>query len=509
MDGRLARAPMGVLELAPDGTVREINDRAAAVLELDSTVAGRSVESVFPDSVDASVPRAVRDLEERTVEEYYPGLDRWLEVSLVDDESVLLYIEDVSERHDRTRRIERLRDDLDRLTVIDELISEILSELVDASTRAEIAETICRRLGETDVYDFAWVGERELGDDGIVARATAGATGRTFEGIEAALAADDPIPESRAIETGEPTIVQPLGDAAAVPEAIRRAAFADGLQSLLAVPLVHGASVYGVVGLYAADRDAFSERERASFETVGEMAGFAVNATRHRNLLLSDTVVELRLGIDDPADPLAAAGDATASIEGVVSQSPGLLCYLAVEGVSASAVADGLSSHEGTEAVRIIDDRSEGGSLEVELDDETVLGRLLDRGATIKAGDIDPTGAELVVDVPPEGDVRRLVDAVTREYDASVLAKRERDRDATTTRELREALDDRLTDRQRTALKTAFLAEYFESPRESTAEEVAQALDITGPTLLYHLRAAQRKLLTEVFEPDAEGHDRR
>lgn len=509
MDGRLARAPIGVLELAPDGTVREINDRAAAVLELDSTVAGQSVASVFPDSVDASVPRAVEDLEERTVEEYYPTLDRWLEVSLVDDESVLLYLEDVSERHDRTRRIERLRDDLDRLTVIDELISEILSELVDASTRAEIAETICRRLGETDVYDFAWVGERELGDDGIVARATAGATGRTFERIEAALAADDPIPESRAIETGEPTIVQPLGDAAAVPEAIRRAAFADGLQSLLAVPLVHGASVYGVVGLYAADRDAFSERERASFETVGEMAGFAVNATRHRNLLLSDTVVELRLGIDDPADPLAAAGDATASIEGVVSQSPGLLCYLAVEGVSASAAADRLSTHEGTGAVRIIDDRSEGGSLEVELDDETVLGRLLDRGATIKAGDIDPTGAELVVDIPPEGDVRRLVDAVTREYDASVLAKRERDREATTTRELREALDDRLTDRQRTALKTAFLAEYFESPRESTAEEVAQALDITGPTLLYHLRAAQRKLLAEVFEPDAEGHDRR
>ena len=42
-------------------------------------------------------------------------------------------------------------------------------------------------------------------------------------------------------------------------------------------------------------------------------------------------------------------------------------------------------------------------------------------------------------------------------------------------------------------LRTAYLADYFESPWRSTAEEVASALDITGSTLLYHLRAGQRK----------------
>jgi predicted DNA binding protein len=89
-----------------------------------------------------------------------------------------------------------------------------------------------------------------------------------------------------------------------------------------------------------------------------------------------------------------------------------------------------------------------------------------------------------------------------------VLAKRQRERERTTATAFRDELRDRLTDRQETVLRTAFLADYFESPRGSTAEEVADALDITGPTLLYHLRASQRKLLEEFFDPsDAADAD--
>jgi len=52
-------------------------------------------------------------------------------------------------------------------------------------------------------------------------------------------------------------------------------------------------------------------------------------------------------------------------------------------------------------------------------------------------------------------------------------------------------------------LRVAHLADYFESPRGSTSEEVAEALDISGPTVLYHLRNAQRELLDAFF--DGEG----
>jgi predicted DNA binding protein len=511
MDEKFERAPVGILDVTPEGVVREVNERAEDLLDADPDAAvDSSLESVFPESVDASVPRAfdTPSSEDRSIEEYYPGLDRWLHVSLVPtDGAVTLYLQDVTDQHRDERRAERLQADLDRLTIINELISEIIGELVDASTREEIAETIGRQLGETDIYDFAWVGERGLGSDEMVVRAASGATGRTLDRIETCLDGGDAIPETRAVETGTPEIVQPIGDDESVPEAVRRAAFADGLQSVLAIPLTYGSNVYGVVGLYTSEREAFSPRERASFATVGEMAGFAVNATRNRNLLLSDTLVELRLQVTDESDPfvdVSARYDSALSVNGLVPQGEDLLCYLAVEDASPDAVVESLAETEGTVSTRVVEEYDDGGSLEVVLDEETPLGRLVTRGATVRSAAFDGRGGEILVDLSPEEDVRRLADAVTREYDAEVLAKRERERDIETAREFRDALSDRLTERQETALKTAFLADYFESPRGSNAEEVAEALDITGPTLLHHLRAGQRKLLAEFFEQTNE-----
>jgi predicted DNA binding protein len=117
------------------------------------------------------------------------------------------------------------------------------------------------------------------------------------------------------------------------------------------------------------------------------------------------------------------------------------------------------------------------------------------RGATYAEGH-----GNVDVECSPEEDIRRIVDALSREYDADVLAKREREHDVTTAGEFRDELSEELTDRQENALRTAFFADYFESPRGSSAQEVAEALDITGPTLLHHLRAGQRKLLAEFFD---------
>ena len=512
MDERFERAPVGILEVDPDGTVRAINGVAGELLETPpNAAAGTSIESVFPDSVDAGVPRAFDTPPEghTSIEEYYPDLDRWFDVSIVRaEEDVVLYVRDVTDQHRNEKRIARLKGDLDRLTIINELISDVLAELVEASTRDEIANTICTRLGETDIYDFAWLGERELGTDDIVVRAAAGTTGRTLDSIEGALDAGETVPEARVIETGDPAVVQPVGDDESVPEAVRRAAFADGLQSLLAIPLTYGSNVYGVVGLYTSEQDAFSARERASFGIVGEMAGFAVNATRHRSLLLSDTLVELRLQITDRADPfvtVAGEHDTTLAVDGLVPQGETVLCYLTVAAGEPTEIADSLADIDGAVATRVVGDHSDGGSLEVVLTEETPISRLITRGASVSFAEFDENGGTVVVELSPEEDVRRLADAVTRGFDATVVAKRERERDIVTTQAFRDRLSDRLTERQENALKTAFLADYFESPRESTAEEVAEALDITGPTLLHHLRAGQRKLLAEFFDV-TDGH---
>src|SRR6056297_3289943 len=189
MDTPLQDAPIGILEVDVDGTVRAINDVAKNLLEIDAgDVAGTAVSSVFPDSVEASVARAFDTPPdtERSLEEYYPGPDRLLSISLVpSDDVVFLYLQDNTTEHRQNRRLESVREDLDRLTITNDLIADVLADLVAASTREEIAETICTQLGETDIYEFAWIGERQLGGENIVMRASAGTTNRTLDCIEA------------------------------------------------------------------------------------------------------------------------------------------------------------------------------------------------------------------------------------------------------------------------------------------------------------------------------------
>lgn len=505
MKDRYEAAPIGILETTPDGVVTGANPNAKRLLQQED-LGDRRVEEVFPQSVENTVP-AVFDPpepESRTVEEYYPELERWFEISVVpSEERVTIYLQDVTDRHRDRQQIERLRGDIDRMTVTNGLISDILGTLVDASSRTEIAATICERLGETDLYELAWVGERELGGEEIQVQASSGTPGRTLDAIEEVLAAGSTLPERQAIETATPEIVQPLGEDESVPEPIRRAAFADGLQSLLAIPLTYGSNVYGVVGIYAADQEAFSERERASFATVGEMAGFAINASRQRNLIRSDTVVELTIEFTDSDAPLVSVATATDSrlvLDGLVGQGGDLYCYLIVEDSDPEPVAERLAESPEARESRVISAHDEGGSLEVDLTPETPLGTLAAQGVTVSGAEYEDGRGTCTVELSPETDVRRVADAVTHEYDGRVIAKRRRERELTTPGEFRDDLSDRLTDKQETALRTAFFADYFESPRGSTAEEVAGTLDITGPTLLHHLRAGQKKLLAEFFD---------
>jgi predicted DNA binding protein len=500
-----------MVEITPDGTVTAINDAAAELLDVDTAVNKNTpVDAVFPNSVDNTVPTAFQGAAppEDSVEEYYPELDRWLSVSLVPtDETVTVYLRDTSSHRECEQHNEQLRAELDRLVGLDELISAVLEDLVGASMREEIAETVCERLGETDIYEFAWFGEREVGGDGILVRGSAGTTGRTFEHVQDGLGDLATLPEQRAVETGTPQLSQPIAGDQSIPEAVRRAAFSDGIQSLLAIPLTYGSSVYGVVGVYATDRNAFSEREKSSFATVGSIAGFAINATRNRTILLSDTIVKLTLQLTDATEPLVAAAtelDAELTVAGLIQQdTEHLLGYLLIEGASPERLAGAVSDAETVEVSRIVEENDTSGTVEIELDVKTVLGTLSTQGAAVRSATFEPGRGHIDVELPPEEEIKRIADVVTRRFDAEVLAKREEEREIETARGFRDQLRDRLTDRQETVLRTAFLADYFESPRGSTAEEVATALDITAPTLLHHLRAGQRKLLEEFHETAA------
>ena len=57
-----------------------------------------------------------------------------------------------------------------------------------------------------------------------------------------------------------------------------------------------------------------------------------------------------------------------------------------------------------------------------------------------------------------------------------------------------------LTQKQATALRSAYHHGYFEQPRRSSASEVAESLGISHSTFLQHLRVAQQKAFGTQFD---------
>jgi hypothetical protein len=524
MDDVLDHVSDGVLVVDADWRVARVNAVAARLLDRDAgALVGTDVRDAFPQSVEATfhghfggdepAPAAV------TFEDYFPALETWLEVRTVTrEDGLVVYLHDVTDRRDLEGTVADRDAELGRLNRINAIIQEIIRELVGATTREEIEATVCERLAASELYEFTWIGERNPTGDRVAHRTAAGdSEGIVDLVVEGGDAPDAPDPPEHAVmRSGETRIVRQLVDDGTVPEAIRRVAFARGLQSAIAVPLRYGTTTYGVLGVYATRPDAFSERERESLETLGVATGFVINAARQRNLLLSDTVVELTFRVTDPDDFLVAASarlDCSLAVEGVVPLAEGtLLCYVGIEGATPGdvlAMADGRGGVEGGRSVHETaeDEATVGGLVELTVSGASPLLSLTERGATVRTATFEDGVGRLVAELAPDEDVREVVEAVAEAFTGTeLLAKRERQRAVETAQEFRSSLHERLTDRQRTALRVAYHGGYFQSPRDSTAEELAAGLGISSPTLHYHLRAAQWKLI-DAFLDEAPGEE--
>ncbi|MFC6974541.1 bacterio-opsin activator domain-containing protein [Halomicroarcula sp. GCM10025709] len=383
---------------------------------------------------------------------------------------------DGTRRDDTGRSPQRLR----RLIAASADIGETL---VGAGTGVEVEQTVCDRLTEAEGVGFAWVAERT--GDGLTHQATAGTAPETaaaqLQGYRTALA--DTL-DSRAVRVVE-----------------------DG--GFVAVPIVRGDTVDGVL---AVGTESVDDATRDLLGALGTQIGNGLAAVERKRLLLADTVTELTFECTDEhavTVGLSQALDCTVELSGLVPVGGGsLLYYLTVEGASAGPVLSQLTDDADVADARLIEDYGDGALLEVVVTDAPALA-LVERGGRVRDLTVTDGTATLVTELPGDTDVRPIVDAVVASYPETALsAKRETERPVESETGFRDRLADRLTDRQETVLRAAFHSGYFEWPRGSTAEELADSLDVSSPTLHNHLRRAQQKVLTAFFaEAPVEGSD--
>jgi len=193
------------------------------------------------------------------------------------------------------------------------------------------------------------------------------------------------------------------------------------------------------------------------------------------------------------------AGTEPIALEGVVDRGEdGIVLF-----VSAPAAADLTpleASWASIETLSVVSEGEDETLFELTVMATPFLDVLRTYDVQIRMATAEDGTSTLVLDVPQRVETRALIEAIREEYpETELIAKRE----TTTTQSARQLdthLAEQLTDKQFEALQAAHYSGFFEWPRESTGEDLADALDISPPTYHYHLRAAERKLVTMTFD---------
>ena len=444
-------------------------------------------------STDGGIDATTRQLVETLVATTEAALDR------LTSEATL---------RERDAELEAQNERLRRQIQITEIIRSIDQSLVGASTHGEIERTVCERLVEDETISFAWIGTLDTNGESVSAREWAGDGGSYLDAISADGTADTPEPAWRAARTESPVIVENVIDDLQR-EGWPKAALAQGFQSVVAVPLVFDEYSYGVLAVYANSPGGFGDLERSVFAELGESIANSITAAKTRQALHAETLLELDLRFEDTDDLLsrvASEADCRVEYEGLatVTDDDDRVFFVA-RNTDPGAVHDVLDGLVSVIDTRLVSD-ADGYLFEVTTTAPLVATKLVNHGGRPQSITADPTGMDVVVDLPTGTDVRGIVEML-REDDPSVelSAQRHVERRTQTRRELVTTLFETLTDRQREVLETAYLAGFFEQPRETTGEELAAMLGVSQPTVNRHLRLAQQRLMEQLFSTDAGG----
>ncbi|RQG93804.1 bacterio-opsin activator domain-containing protein [Natrarchaeobius chitinivorans] len=401
--------------------------------------------------------------------------------------------ETLVDRYDRLRADERAMLTAETKADVDRLLCEAVASLTSAESTGSIA--------------LATVGRVDTGGDAITPSTWAGddAEFLTSVTIPADVGGDDETdaPSNRP----EPTVIADLERVRDEPPDERsewkREALRRGLRSVLWVPIEYEGFRYGTLIAFADRPSSFDDRTREICRHLTTVAACAIVAIERKRALLSEATVELEVVLRDPEEPLSTIAHhlgGPVEVRAAVPRSSGgstVYCTVPGDGPLQSAT----EAIDAVESTRRLDADSIDAPVEFVLNTPTIAEKIADYGGTIRSITPVDDRTRIVLELPNAVAVRPFVRMLDRTYrGAELLARRERDRSGPQARTFDAELRDRLSERQLRTLEAAYYGGFFEWPRESTGEEIAQSLGVSQPTFSRHSRLAQRKLFELLFD---------
>ncbi len=239
---------------------------------------------------------------------------------------------------------------------------------------------------------------------------------------------------------------------------------------------------------------------------VGRLIASGLNAIEAKQVLRAERVTEVGVDIPDktfaPVE-LADRTDGPVEYDTTSRAEDGSLRLFLTLSVPAADAEEAVAAASSVASGVVLASQSATTTVSVEPADPTALNELAEYGARTQQITVPSATApaRLVIDAPPEGDVRTLISVLKEQYNTVELVRQQdRERDPRPAVGVASAIDAELTDRQYTALETAYRSDYFDTPRPVSGKELARAMDISRQTYHQHLRTAQQKVLDALFD---------
>jgi len=461
----------------------------------------------------AALREGIREEEPVTVEllNYRKdGMPFWNQVDVVpiyDDEGELVHYlgsqSDVTERKEHEQDLRRQREQIVALNGLNRVIRNINSGLVSLSTREGIESLVCESLAESNSYVGAWIGEADCTEDTVNARVSDGIEESFVEVDTSVTAEGEDTPTKRTLDTRELQVTNHIsaeehGDWGV--EAEKR-----GYRAAVAIPIGFQQFQYDVLTIYTDRPRAFSGQERDAVDELGQIVGHAINAIERKEALLNNVVTELEFDLQTRVDPLIGLTEGSDLVvefdHTVPTRDDAAVQFIRLyDGGHGDGVEEAVKAIEGIDGVnhvRDVGERENERVIEARCTEEPATLMFAEYGGHVTDARIEDGSFRVVVELPHEVNVREVIDVIRSRYsDSELVAQRSTTRSVQTLKEFRSAIGDRLTEKQRSALEAAYAAGYFSWPRESTGEEIADALGVSPPTFHQHLRLGLEELLS-------------
>ena len=517
----LETTPIGVVLLDTKGDITRANSRAEELLGLSRYKMDKKGYS-HPDwdiwdkagnpiaHEDHPVTRVYRTGE--TIKGFTHGItlpdgsEKWLSSNVApiktEDgsiEQVIVALEDITV----SKRLEQLIETF-------QPANEILNS---ATTDKEVKQAICELLTDTREYQYARISEH-TSDTAL--------TEPNIRKRSNGVSADDSVtlsiqsktemaPAEVAVETGEIQTVTRSGTNSRF-ERWRAYTLDQDFQGGAIVPLKHRSRVYGLLILYTDRGEAFGPREQALLTTFGERVGQVFHSLVTERILHADRVVKLTFESTDAGSFFVSASEqlnCTIDVRDTIPTSnETLVHYASVQDASLDDLSDIAENGDWDAQLRRIRQTEEppGGDIEIRLRRQSLAQTLVTENAVITTDTITDGQAEVVCGVPLDADISSLVTRLQNSFpETTLVSKREytpaaKSNTHSAGRVIGAIFEAELTDRQQQVLRAAMYGGYFQSPRQSTATEIADALSLTQSTFSYHLRNAQQTLFERLFD---------